>query len=119
LPSVRNTVRYIEHLSKLGYSSNTIQVVLNRYSKKGPLSDERIEKTLGRPISVRVPNNYNDVVRAINTGAPMFPGNKSDFTAAIQKWSQELVGHSGVNGTALAASAAQSRSGMRALFGRQ
>src|SRR6266404_1032107 len=34
LPSVRNTVRYIEHLSKLGYSSSSIHVVLNRHSKK-------------------------------------------------------------------------------------
>jgi pilus assembly protein CpaE len=118
LPSVRNTVRYIEHLSKLGYSSNTIQVVLNRSSKKGPLSDERIEKTLGRPISVRVPNNYNDVVRAINTGAPISNGNRSDFTAAIQKWAQELAGHGSGNATALAATAVQSRSGMRGLFGR-
>jgi pilus assembly protein CpaE len=118
LPSVRNTVRYIEHLTKLGYSSNTIQVILNRYSKKGPLSDERIEKALGRQISVRVPNNYNDVIRAINTGAPISSGNKSDFTAAIQKWAQELTGRGNGNGKAMAMTAAQPRTGMRALFGR-
>src|SRR6266436_7529994 len=39
LPSVRNTVRYIEHLTKLGFASSSIHVVLNRHSKKGPLSD--------------------------------------------------------------------------------
>src|SRR6266849_6811177 len=91
LPSVRNTVRYIEHLSKLGYSSSSIHVVLNRYSKKGPLSDDRIEKALGREISLRVPNSYNEVIEAINAGAPIPSGKKSDFGAAIQKWAQQLV----------------------------
>src|SRR6266566_6940833 len=65
LSSVRNTASYIDHLSKLGYSAGTIYVVLNRYSKKGALSDERIEKALGREISLRVPNSYNEVIRAI------------------------------------------------------
>lgn len=117
LPSVRNTVRYMEHLAKLGYRSNSIQVVLNRHSKKGPLSDDRIEKALGREISLRVPNSYSDVIRAINTGAPIPTGNKSDFGAAIQKWAHELAGSAGndkVKGTATA----QPASGMKALFAR-
>jgi|SRR6266850_1362542 len=116
LPSVRNTVRYLEHLSRLGYSSSSIHVVLNRYSKKGPLSDERIEKALGRKISLRVPNSYNEVIRAINTGAPMPSGNKSDFAAAIQKWAHELASIDG-NNKVKAMVAAQPGSGMRALFG--
>jgi pilus assembly protein CpaE len=118
LPSVRNTVRYIEHLSKLGYASSSIYVVLNRYSKKGPLSDERIEKTLGRQISLRIPNSYNEVVRAINSGAPISSGSKSDFSAAIQKWALELAGGGSGNAKEKAmAATAQPRGGMRALFG--
>jgi len=117
LPSVRNTVRYIEHLSKLGYSSSSIHVVLNRHSKKGPLSDDRIEKALGREISLRVPNSYNEVIRAINTGAPISSGNKSDFSAAMQKWAHQLASSNGSNkGKALAPH--QSAYGTKALFGR-
>ncbi len=117
LPSVRNTVRYIEHLSKLGYSSSSIHVVLNRHSKKGPLSDDRIEKALGRAISLRVPNSYNEVIRAINSGAPISSGNKSDFGAAIQRWADELASSDGSNkNKALAAS--QTAFGMKALFSR-
>ncbi len=117
LPSVRNTVRYIEHLSKLGYCSSSIHVVLNRHSKKGPLSDDRIEKALGREISLRVPNSYNEVIRAINTGAPISSGNKSDFSAAIQKWAHQLASSNGSNkGKALAPH--QSAYGTKALFGR-
>ncbi len=90
LPSVRNAVRYVEHLEKLGYSSKKIQIVLNRYSKKGPLDDDRIEKALGRKISLRIPNAYNDVIRAINAGAPIVSG-KSDFGAAIQGWARAIA----------------------------
>lgn len=117
LPSVRNTVRYIEHLSKLGYSSNSIYTVLNRHSKKGPLSDERIEKALGRKISLRVPNSYNEVIRAINTGAPVSSGSKSDFAAAIQKWAHELAG-SNAKDEGKVRGAVPSAYGMKALFGR-
>jgi pilus assembly protein CpaE len=116
LPSVRNTVRYIEHLLRLGYSSGSIHVVLNRHSKKGPLSDDRIEKALGREISLRVPNSYNEVIRAINAGAPITSGSKSDFGAAIQKWAQELT--TDANKKSHAALAAQATGGMRALFAR-
>jgi pilus assembly protein CpaE len=119
LPSVRNTVSYIEHLLELGYNSNTIYVVLNRYSKKGPLSDERIERTLGRAISLRVPNSYNEVVRAINSGAPISDGKKSAFCAAIQKWAHEVGSTANENDPVVTAAAPSPapRGGLRALFG--
>jgi pilus assembly protein CpaE len=119
LSSVRNTIAYIDYLSSLGYNTGTIQIVLNRYSKKGPLSDDRIEQSLGRPISIRIPNSFHQVIRAINSGTPV-SGNKSDFGAAIQKWSRELTG-SGVNanasGPAQTSATATVTGGLRALFG--
>jgi pilus assembly protein CpaE len=116
LPSVRNTVRYMEHLSRLGYSSRSIHIILNRHSKKGPLSDDRIEKALGREISLRVPNSYSEVIRAINAGAPIPAGGKSDFGAAIHKWAQELTNDP--NKKTNAVIAAQTAGGMKALFAR-
>jgi pilus assembly protein CpaE len=117
LPSVRNAVSYLEYLSKLGYSSETIHIVLNRYSKKGPLSDERIEQSLGRPITLRVPNSFNEVIRAINSGSPVLSRNKSAFGAAIQSWTHGLV--TPANGTGAVASVPASirSGGLRALLG--
>jgi pilus assembly protein CpaE len=117
LPSVRNTVRYIEHLTRLGYNSSVIQVVLNRYSKKGPLSDERIEKALGRPISLRIPNSYNEVIRAINSGTPISGAARSDFGAAIQKWAQLLTTNTGSARAGATEFAGQPQAGMKAMFG--
>lgn len=115
LPSVRNAARYIQYLEKFGYSSEKIHVILNRHSKRGPLDDARIEKALGRPISVRVPNSYNEVIRAINAGEPI-PAGKSDFGAAIQKWAREMAAPKN-NQRATTAARAQSGSGW-SLFGK-
>jgi len=122
LPSVRNAVRYMEHLSKLGYSANSIQVVLNRHSKKGPLSDERVEKALGRGVSFRIPNSYSEVIRAINAGAPIPSASKSDFSAAIQTWAHDLATSKDLarkpDASKAAAGGTQSRSGVMGLFSR-
>ena len=91
LPAVRNAVRYMEHLSKLGYGAHSIQVILNRHSKKGPLTDERVEKALGRAVSFRIPNSYSEVIRAINAGAPIPSASRSDFSGAIQAWANDLL----------------------------
>jgi pilus assembly protein CpaE len=117
LPSVRNTVRYIEHLMKLAYSPSLIYVVLNRFSKKGALSDERIEKALGREISLRVPNSYNEVIRAINSGTAISSGTKSDFGTAILKWAEQLATTAGNgNSKAKVMATVQPRGAMRSMF---
>ncbi len=72
---------------------------------------------MGRAISLRVPNSYNEVIRAINSGAPISSGNKSDFGAAMHKWAHELASsHGSSKNDALAAP--ESTFGMKALFGR-
>jgi len=92
LPAVRNTVRYLEHLSQLGYDEKKIQVVLNRYSKKAGLADDRIEKALKRPISVRIPNSYNEVIQSINAGTPIAGNTRSEFSSAMEQWAQRFAG---------------------------
>jgi pilus assembly protein CpaE len=92
LPAVRNTARYMERLTGLGYNASSIRVVVNRHMKKSALADDKIEKALQRPISFRIPNSYQEVVRAINAGIPIDTGNKSEFAAAIQHWAREVVG---------------------------
>jgi pilus assembly protein CpaE len=91
LPAVRNAVRYIEHLERLGISPKKIKIALNRHSRRGPLTDDQIEKALGRSISVRIPNAYSEVIKAINAGEPI-TSDRSDFTQAIHKWATELPG---------------------------
>jgi pilus assembly protein CpaE len=113
LPSVRNAVRYMEYLSKLGYNAANIRIILNRHSKKGPLTDEKVEKALQHQIDLKVPNSYNEVIRAINAGTPITAEDKSDFSLALDTWARELVGR-----TTAKQAATGARSGMLGLFSR-
>ena len=80
-------------------------------------ANSHVEQSIGRPISLRVPNSFNEVIRAINSGTPV-SGNKSAFGATIEKWSRELTGSS-VNGNASVpvSATAPTGGGLRALFG--
>lgn len=89
LPCVRNVVRYLETLQRKEYSGK-VEIVLNRHSKRGPLTDEQIEKALSRKISERIPNSYHEVIRSINSGEPI-ASNNSDFSAAIRNWARQLI----------------------------
>ncbi len=114
LPAVRNAVRYIEHLAKLGYGSSAIRIVLNRHSKKGPLADDKVEKALQRPISYRIPNSYNELIRAINAGVPIGRETRSEFAQAMNAWAQEVI--AAKTGAKPAAAAPARSNGMFGLF---
>jgi len=66
---------------------------------------------------LRIPNNYSEVIRAINAGMPISSANKSDFAAAIKKWAHEVVS-TNKQEKAKAAAAVQSKVGVLRLFGR-
>ena len=53
LPAIHNAIRAIEYLTGLHYPDENIDIVLNRYSRRGTLNDREIEASLRRPIAVQ------------------------------------------------------------------
>jgi pilus assembly protein CpaE len=98
LPSIRNAVRCIEYLTGLHYPDNSIDIVLNRYSKRDPLSEEEIGAALHRPITLKLPNEYTQVVNAINSGTPIRFDHRSDLPAAFDTWANRLAGEGSDSG---------------------
>ena len=92
LPAVHNAIRSIEYLTDLHYPDENIDVVLNRYSKKGGLNDREIEASLRRQITAKIPNNYDLIVTAINAGTPIDGARKSDLSEAVDAWADLLIG---------------------------
>ena len=95
LPAIRNAIRAIEYLTSLHYPEDSIDIVLNRYSRRSTLTEREIEAALHREIAVRVPNNYGLVINAINAGVPLDVGNKSDIPLAFDLWADRLIGGEG------------------------
>ena len=92
LPAIHNAIRAIEYLTGLHYPGDSIDIVLNRYSRRSTLDDREIEASLRRTIAVRVPNNYAQIVTAINAGIPIDRARKSELPTAFDAWADRLIG---------------------------
>ena len=92
LPSIRSTSRFLDYLLRLNYPTSKSQVILNRWTKRAPLSVENIEKALHRKISLIIPNCEAELTEAIATGIPVSVKSRSDFMQGINKWTLRLNG---------------------------
>jgi pilus assembly protein CpaE len=91
LPSVRNLVRYLEHLKRFDCPQEKTRVIINRYDKRAAIRDDQIERTIRMPISLLVPNSYAEVIDAINSGTPLPSTSKSELANTIERWTDTLV----------------------------
>lgn len=91
VPSIRNLSRYLEHLSRFSDPTDHAKIVVNRYSKKGDISKDRIEKILKKHIHIAVPNSYAEVIEAVNTGTPIPPDKGLEFVQVLRHWVELLT----------------------------
>jgi pilus assembly protein CpaE len=113
VPSVRNLCRYLEHLSRFNYPADAVKVLINRHSRRDPVSKEDIARTLKKQILLTVPNSYAEVMEALNTGTPISPGAKSEFSAVLRRWAEAMA--RGASGLALAQEEPKRRFGILGL----
>ncbi|MEP6961028.1 MAG: hypothetical protein ABI995_03060 [Acidobacteriota bacterium] len=69
IPSLRHAQRLAAHLTTMVENRDQVQIVLNRYdARRSSIGADEIEKALQLPIAWRVPNDYDAVREAANTG---------------------------------------------------
>lgn len=71
LPAIRNCQRCLELFDKMNFDGNKIKIVLNRFMENDEISIDEIQQTLGKPIYWKLPNNYFNMMSAINKGVPV------------------------------------------------
>ncbi len=91
VPALRDLSRCIDGFLQSNMLPEKIKVVINRYSSDGALGLQQIEKAIQQPISITIPNASSDLIRAMNTGSPVLPDRKSEFTNQMKKWAATLV----------------------------
>ena len=89
--ALRDLARLVENLSLSESSTNKLHLVVNRSTASDSVTPEQIEKTVRFPISVAVPNNYFELLRAINDGEPIPPQRRSEFNQALSRWANQIV----------------------------
>lgn len=92
IASLRDLSRYIEHLGLTETSAGKLHVAINRASSQDAIHQEQIEKVVRFPVSVSIPNNYAELLSAVNAGEPIWPQRRSEFTTRLTRWAIELAG---------------------------
>ena len=89
--ALRDLARMVENLSLSESATSKLRLVVNRSTATDSVTPEQIEKTVRFPISVAVPNNYFELLRAINDGEPIPPQRRSEFNQALSRWANQIV----------------------------
>jgi pilus assembly protein CpaE len=87
--ALRDLARLVEsmHLNEPG----KLHLVINRSTAEDSIKSEQIEKAVRFPITVAVPNNYLELLGAINAGEPLAPQRRSEFNARLTEWANQIV----------------------------
>lgn len=88
--ALRDLARHIEHLSLSDSVTGKLRIIINRSTSNDAVSAEQIQDLVRFPVFIAIPNNYVDLVRAINAGEPISPQNRSAFAQQIGKWCSKL-----------------------------
>jgi pilus assembly protein CpaE len=99
--ALRDLARLVENLSLTESAVSKLRVVVNRSTATDSITPDQIEKVVRFPISIAVPNNYFELLRAINDGEPIPPQRRSDFNQAIARWANRIVHGSWRHGTSM------------------
>jgi len=94
--SLRDLARLVETLSLSESATGKLRLVVNRSTATDSVTSEQIEKAVRFPISISVPNNYFELLRAINDGEPIPPQRRSEFNQRMARWANQVV--SGMTG---------------------
>lgn len=70
IPALKHLARTLETLEELGHPSQRWKVVVNRADSRVGVDVREVERTLGRPVSARVPSSL-DVPGSVNRGVPL------------------------------------------------
>lgn len=93
--ALRDVARYLEYFTRQNYPAEKIRVVLNRCSKRDTITDEQIEQAIHAPVFRKLPNQYHEVVRNINSGDPSASSSSSDLTRSLREWAASVAKGSG------------------------
>jgi pilus assembly protein CpaE len=71
LPAVRDMRRLLKAFRALGYPTDKVKPIVNRYEKGGPVRLEDLEHAMGLPVFKTMPNDFGLASSSINQGIPI------------------------------------------------
>jgi pilus assembly protein CpaE len=88
--ALRNVVRHLDYFAAKQTRPETIRVVLNRHNRRDPISEGDIEKAIRRKIFWKVPNQYSQIIKLINSENTIPHLSNSEVIRNLQQWSEVI-----------------------------
>jgi pilus assembly protein CpaE len=93
VPALRSTQRTLEISKRLGYASDKVMVIVNRFQQDDVLSIKDAEKVLGAEIFQSLPNDYQLATSALTKGVSLSQADPdSKLSLAFDKLASRLGG---------------------------
>ena len=90
--SLRDLARLVEHMNQHHTSDEMLNLVINRSTSNESITPEQIRNAVHTDVKLTVPNNFMELLNAINHGEPIPVKSTSSFTRAVAAWALELTG---------------------------
>jgi pilus assembly protein CpaE len=93
VPSLRNIARCLPLLTQMaGPAEDRLRLVLNRYIEDGVIRIADVERTLGLKVYHTIGNDYDAIVRSINTGTPIILDRESRYAHDLRALGAAISG---------------------------
>lgn len=89
--SLRDLSRHVEKLQLNELAADKLRIAVNRSTSNDAVSSGYVENAVHMPVSVAIPNNYAQLLRAVNVGEPISLEHRSEFRTQIGKWANRVV----------------------------
>lgn len=90
LPALHQAKQVAQTLMDYGHSQDRMHLILNRMPKRADFTPEEVQKTLGLPVYMTLPNCYPDLFEAYGHGT-LLPSN-SDLGQHFSKLAMKIAG---------------------------
>jgi len=91
VPALRDLARYLDRLRELQLPPARVKVAINQYGPGRSVTIAQIEKAIDHPVALTLATDAAGLARALDTGQPIPPEQKSEFGNQIKKWAAELA----------------------------
>ena len=91
VPALRDLARYLDRLRELQLAPAKVKVIINQCGSGRTVTLDQIEKAIDHPVALTFPADPASLARALDTGQPISPGQKSVFGNQIKKWAEEIA----------------------------
>ena len=92
LPSLRNIQRCQHIIDRMAEKGDRVRLLVNRYQPDNDITLDDVEHALGTEVYWTLPNDYDAVIYAINTGHPVILNHKSLYSRELEALGAKITG---------------------------